>query len=326
MKTLIIILLFLPFQTISQITSPVIRANFGIDGDLDANYFNLSASSGNDDWFRSITSGDGVSVIDTTGAAWWMNQYMTNPASRLRSLVKFMNEPMYSVVNGQLLYDALFVRDFHDNDSTVFVISNKNAQNPRLWSGGTSAVPQKNEIKDVLVHIRRAGESLKDSLWLIGGLSLEGTTGNRYFDFELYQTDIYFDMTTGQFKDYGLDSGHTAWQFDEAGNIKRAGDIIFSAEFSSSSLSYLEGRIWVHRDALKLSPTQFNWGGNFDADGTNAFGYASIIPNTIGGFYTGLQSNDTWAGPFGYVDYQDGVTSNYTAGQFLEISVNLTKL
>jgi hypothetical protein len=75
-------------------------------------------------------------------------------------------------------------------------------------------------------------------------------------------------------------------------------------------------------------PTAFNWGGAFDgATAGSTYGYANIIPNTAGPFYTGLQcGNNTWAGPFSLVRVDNSVVANYTADQFLEFSVNLSKL
>ena len=63
---------------------------------------------------------------------------------------------------------------------------------------------------------------------MFGGISLDNTTGNRYFDFEMYQTDIYYDRPSAKFYGYGPDAGHTSWQFDAAGNILQPGDIIFN--------------------------------------------------------------------------------------------------
>ena len=53
----------------SQITIPVIKANFGVDADLRANYFNGAINSAADDWFNNGTPGTGQFMIDTTGAA-----------------------------------------------------------------------------------------------------------------------------------------------------------------------------------------------------------------------------------------------------------------
>src|SRR5690606_12287347 len=76
------------------------------------------------------------------------------------------------------------------------------------------------------------------------------------------------------------------------------------------------------------TPTSFNWSGSFDgASNGSQFGYAGITPKTAGAFYTGLSSSaNAWAGPFSLVKGDNSVTTTYTAAQFMEFSVNLSKL
>ncbi|GAB2805986.1 T9SS type A sorting domain-containing protein [Ferruginibacter profundus] len=314
----------------AQITTPVIKANFGVDGDLKANYFNSTTAPGNDDWFKFNKFGTGEFMIDTTGAAGIVANYISNPASRMASFSRLMKPAFYSTVQNKLVIDAVFHRDFHGDDSTVFASgSNKNGMSPAIWTCPVAqGIPDKNDILDAFTHIRRDGPNVTDSLWMFGGISIENTNGNRYFDFELYQTNISYNRTTRTFQGYGPDAGHTAWQFDAAGNVLKAGDIIFSEEFSSSALSLVEARIWINKNSLSVTPVNFNWGGSFDGDGNAAvYGYASIVPKTTGDFYTGLQAPDvTWAGPFSLVRQDNSVVTDYTAGQFMEFSVNLTKL
>jgi hypothetical protein len=199
---------------------------------------------------------------------------------------------------------------------------------PANWTGGVQGIPDKNDILDVFMHVRRAGKLSTDSLWMFGGISLDNTTGNRYFDFELYQSDIYYDRATAKFYGYGPDAGHTSWQLDAAGNVTRPGDIIFSAEYQSSTLTNIEARIWVDQATLSITPAQFSWSGQFDGATAGAqFGYASILPKTAGAFYTGLGSgNNTWAGPFQLVLQNNSLAVNYAKDQFMEFSVNLSKL
>ncbi|MEO6539199.1 MAG: T9SS type A sorting domain-containing protein, partial [Ferruginibacter sp.] len=243
---------------------------------------------------------------------------------------RLMRPAPYSVINNRLVLDAIFHRDFHGTDSTVFAAgSNKNGDSPFDWSCPVAQnIPDKNDILDAFTHVRRAGPNVTDSMWMFGGISIQNTTGNRYFDFELYQTDIYYDRTNRVFGGYGPDFGHTTWKFDAAGNILSAGDIIFSAEYGSSSLSLLEARIWINKASLLLTPTGFNWGGQFDgASSGSQYGYASILPKTAGAFYTGLQcGNGVWTGPFSCVQQDNTVITTYVAKQFMEFSVNLSKL
>lgn len=333
MKTFVLTILLIIFCATAgytQITSPVTRANFGVDADLRANFFDGAAQGSGDDWFRQAGTGTGQFVIDTTGAAAIVSRYATDMAFRRLPFFRTMRYPGFSVVNNRLLLDAVFIRDYHGDDSTVFASgSNKNGDNPKDWSCPVSqGIPDKNDILDMMVHVRRAGPNATDSLWMFGGLSLDNTTGNRYFDFEMYQTDIYYNRPTRQFYGYGPDAGHTSWQFDAAGNITRPGDIIFSAEYQSSSLTFVEARIWVNRSALLVNPVSFDWSGSFDGAGNGAtYGYASIRPKSSGTYYTGLQcANNTWAGPFSVVLQNEALATDYDAKQFVEFSVNLTKL
>jgi hypothetical protein len=314
--------------TNAQITTPQIKARFGVDADLRSNFFNNALQAGNDDWFNNA-AGSGISVIDTTGAAALIALYNANPNSRRVPIFRSMSRPQFSVVNNKMLIDAVFIRDHHGDDSSVFSGGNKNGGNPISWTCPVSqGVPDKNDILDMYMHVRRDGVNSNDSLWFFGGLSINNTTGSRYFDFEMYQTDIVFNNATQQFTGEGPDAGHTSWLFDAAGNVVRAGDIILTAEYGSSSLSNLEARIWVHNSALSITPAAFSWGGQFDGATSGAtYGYASIIPKTAGAFYTGLQSgNNTWAGTFQVVLQDNSLATTYTARQFVEFSVNLSKL
>ena len=346
MKKLLLIfsiLLLGPTFLPAQITTPIIKARFGVDGELRANYFG-AVVAGNDDWFNNGTAGTGEFVIDTNGAAAIIAGYLIDVSPfprRMASFFRTMSKPPFSIVANRLWLDAIFVRDYHGTDTTVFTSgSDKNGMSPANWTGGVQGIPDKNDILDIMVHVRRAGPNNFDSLWMFGGISLDNTTGNRYFDFEMYQTDIYYDRGTGKFYGYGADEGHTAWTFDAAGNIIRPGDIIFSGEFQSGTLSKIEARIWVSRaNWMTVTPTSFNYSGLFDgASAGSTYGYASISPNTLGAFYTGLGSpTNTWSGPFGLVLQNNALqfatpapastlNGRYVADQFIEFSVNLTKL
>ena len=337
MKTivrLIIFLLLISTKINSQITIPIIKARFGVDGDLRANFFNGLVQTGNDDWYNlNAADTSGKYVIDTTGAVSIVNGYLTDASPwprRMQSLYRTMSKPPFSIVNNRLWLDAIWVRDYHGNDTTVFTSgSDKNGMSPANWTGGIQSIPDKNDILDMFMHVRRAGPNPTDSLWFFGGLSLDNTTGNRYFDFEMYQTDIYYDRVSGRWYGYGPDDGHTSWQFDAAGNVLKPGDIIFSAEYQSSTLTNIEARVWVQRSVwLSTTPTAFNWSGQFDgANASAAYGYASILPKTAGAFYTGLGSAvNTWGGPFRVVLQDNSLATTYARDQFMEFSVNLSKL
>jgi hypothetical protein len=76
------------------------------------------------------------------------------------------------------------------------------------------------------------------------------------------------------------------------------------------------------------TPTAFSWSGLFDgASSGSLYGYASILPKNGGTFYTGLQcGNNEWVGPFSTILQDNSIINNYAAKQFMEFSVNLTKL
>src|SRR5690606_3099688 len=188
----LIVLLTLYHTTFAQITTPVVNANFGIDAELQANYkFNTIQSS--DDWFKlPINAGPGDFIIDTTGAAEILARYNSDPASRSIPFYRMMRFPAYTVLNNRMLIDGVFIRDYHGSDSTIFASgSNKNGMNPSVWTTPVAqSIPDKNEILDMMVHVRRAGPTTDYSLWLMGGLSIENTTGNRYFDFEIDRKSV----------------------------------------------------------------------------------------------------------------------------------------
>ncbi|HET7119041.1 MAG TPA: T9SS type A sorting domain-containing protein [Hanamia sp.] len=329
-KNFYFLFLLLYSTAYGQITSPQINANFGIEGDLKANYFNNSISlKSDDDWFKENAL-SGVGVIDTTGAAAILARYAIDPTFRQQPFGRTMGIIPGTVVNGRVLIDAVFFRDYHGSDSTMYASgSSKNGDSPADWNCPVAqSVPDKNEILDVMAHIRRDGTTRQDSLWLFGGVSIEQTTGDRYFDFELYQTDMGYNRATQKFYNYGPDAGHTSWKFDASGNTTQAGDVIFSASYGSSTLSSIEARIWINRSSLSITPQSFNWSGSFDGAYSGAtFGYAGIVPKTAGTFYTGMENSTTeWAGPFSLVRGDNSVVTDYTPGQFMEFSVNLTKL
>ncbi|TWI80427.1 putative secreted protein (Por secretion system target) [Lacibacter cauensis] len=323
------IVLLLPLFISAQITTPMVRANFGLDADLRHNFFNGAVLSGNDDWFSNADAGTGVFVIDTTGAAAIYSTYTSNPSSRFASFARGMRYPVLSTVNNRIFYDATFVRDHRATDTTGFPGGLKNGMSPQLWSSVVSPVPSKNDITEVFLHVRRDGPTSADSLFFFGGVGILGTTGDRYFDFELYQTDITYNRSTGTFTKYGPDFGHSTWRFNASGQITQLGDIIFTAEYGTSGLTAIEARIWIEKTALPtVTPQAFSWTGTFDGDGNNAtYGYAGIVPKTGGNFYQGLQNSaSVWSGPFGNLNSSNLPVTTYDPVQFMEFSVNLSRL
>src|SRR5829696_7424223 len=120
MKThLPFLFLLVSFTASAQITTPVIKAGFGVDGELRTNFFNGFVQSGNDDWFNNGTAGTGRFVIDTNGANAIVNGYISDVSpwpKRSSSYYRPMSVPQFSVINNRLWLDALWVRDYHGND------------------------------------------------------------------------------------------------------------------------------------------------------------------------------------------------------------------
>lgn len=319
----------------AQITTANLKASFGVDGELRAPFLGPTQlpSTMSHDWFSNITGAQRF-MIDTTGANYYVQRCSTDMAFRRLPFFRTMKYPAMSILDGRRLIDAVYIRDYHGSDSTVYAQSNKNGGSPGLWTGAIEGnIPQKNDILDIMVHVRRAGSSnlhtISDSLFFIGGIAIDATSGSRYFDFELYQTDIYYDRATQKFTGYGPDAGHTSWQFDpSSGAVTIPGDVIFSAEFGGSGLQNLVARVWVHKDALLINSPNFDWDGTFDGEYNGAtYGYAGIKTKNGKNFYLGLQNTQaTWGGPFKVIRRDDSMQDNYDANQFLEFSVNMGTL
>lgn len=338
MKKIVLILLlaFYACGGNAQVVIPVIEGKFGVDADAQSNIFidATSPCSDCDDWWydQLLSGGNGLFVIDTTGAGAIVKGYLTNPAATHN--VPFFRKMRYQSFeqnDQRTLIDAIFVRDYHGNDQTAFVDgSNKNADHPTDWRGSTKNVLDKNDILDVYCHIRRVGPNYNttDPLWLFGAVAIEGTNGDRYFDFEMYQTDIFYTRSTTRFTGYGPDAGHTSWKFDAAGNVTQPGDIIFAANFSSSNLSDIEARIWIDKADKSKVPATFDWTGTFDgASSSSQYGYAGIQPKNGDPFYYGTENADpTWAGPFRLPRANGSIVTQFEPGQFMEFGVNLTAL
>ncbi len=334
-KLLLVVITCIGLNNLLHSQTGEIKASFGIDGELRSSYrgtIPVPLTTGHD-WFTNSTGAQRF-MIDTTGASYIINRYTAEVGFRKLPFFRTMRYPAFSILDNRRLIDAVFIRDYHGADSTVFAMSNKNGGSPGLWTGAIEGnIPQKNDILDIMVHVRRLGSSnyhtVADSLYFIGGIAIEATSGSRYFDFELYQTDIFYNRSTQKFTGYGPDAGHTSWQFDPVtGGVTIPGDVIFSAEFGGSGLEDLVARIWVHKDALLINSPNFNWDGTFDGEGSGAsYGYAGIRPKNGNAFYYGIQNAAaTYGGPFKVVRRDDSVVDNYVANQFLEFSVNMGTL
>ena len=137
-----------------------------MDGDTRAGYAKYGPVQGlisSDDWFSPQLWG--YNVIDTSNAAAYLAMLQGGGNN---SFTKRMSAPLYSKLGGKLWLDAVYARDFIStsplNDSTAFTIASKNGDNPTNWVGGITSFPDKDDLVDVLAHMRRDGTSVHDSL------------------------------------------------------------------------------------------------------------------------------------------------------------------
>src|SRR4026207_1225817 len=98
-RILLSVLLVASIFAQAQITSPVIRANFGVDADLRSNYYNGFLQAGNDDWFGNGDPGPGTFIIDTTGAYFLKQKYLSTPSFRMTPFFRNMRFPQFSIIN-----------------------------------------------------------------------------------------------------------------------------------------------------------------------------------------------------------------------------------
>src|SRR4051812_9246868 len=160
------------------VRTDTLQANFGVDGGVYANKYESAESppspaygTVSDDWFRD-TTGAGMGVIDTTGAA-ALRTYLQATNANI-SFTRGMSRPNLSVNNGYLWLDARYIRDNksdgNNKDTSTFTSgADKNSDNPCSWTLGIKDVPQKTDIIDVYAHARRNGPSPNNDLWLFLG-------------------------------------------------------------------------------------------------------------------------------------------------------------
>jgi len=333
---LLLIAGFIPLSTLAQLTNGGTNAYFGVDGDTRNNYVKYGTTSGliaTDDWFSS--SSTSYNVIDTSNAATYLS--LLQGGANL-GFNKRMSVPLYSKMNGKLWLDAVYGRDYISTsplfDSTVFSIAAKNGDNPTNWLGGSSNIPDKNDLLDVYAHMRRDGTNVHDSLWLFTGVSTVGTSGSRYFDIELYKKNFSYSSLTGTFSTAGTDAGHTQWLFDASGNVTQTGDMILAVNFTPGSAPVVDVRIWVSQTTFAtVTPAYFNFGPNFDG-ATPSFGYASIL-SKLGGtnFGSGISNfsatpaqDTTYSTPWGTEESTKNWGAQYLSLQLVEIGLNLTRI
>ncbi|MGI8892982.1 MAG: hypothetical protein ACR2GN_05930, partial [Bacteroidia bacterium] len=212
------------------INGAAVKANFGVDADVYANVLqfgpfvwntpNPPPAVGTDDWFvnQSLWPGSGIGVIGTTAAtakpplqisaADYKANYCQSSSLAMRNhrYIQGMAYPFGTVINGQLLIDAVGARDNistgNQQDSSVFTSgSNKNGDNPNTWNVGIGGTPQKNDIVDVGGHLRR--DLTTGDLWGFGYATTLSADGSSHRDFEIFRTLPVFDPISGTFTNSG---------------------------------------------------------------------------------------------------------------------------
>ncbi|WP_178313110.1 HYR domain-containing protein, partial [Algibacter luteus] len=304
--------------------NPGQAANFSIKADTYSGAFN----SVSDDWFQGP---NGNGMIDESQTAAWtaITNAKSNQAFTARSKYN-----QYQVVDGYLLYDAIYGRDHVNlsgsNDFTSFAgSSGKNGDNPQTtWVVDNTGSPTSTvDLLDVYAHIRREGSTVGQNMWLDMAVSTLGNTGTHYVDFELFTTDLALNGAGG-FQESGddLQGGHTAWSFDGSGNITGYGDLVAGFAYSGSTIQGVELRIWVKRsDFENVTPAGFSWGAECDGDSNGStYGYAQVIIPPGGKFDSGNPGNVS--GP-PWKTFSGGEPSfTYDNGAFAEVGINLSVL
>jgi PKD-like domain/SprB repeat len=266
-----------------------VGGNFGIDAGLYSNTLEFGNHSsvpaaGTRDWFYSAGTGPGTINETNASAIQSLLQGGGNPTYERR-----MYTGLSSIVNNQILIDAIWVRDQFGGsgavDATAYETASKNGEDPAIWDPGPMKVLGKNDLIDVSGHMFRDGTALvgadpPSSLWFVGLINRAEPGGSAYMDFEFYVEEVSYSPSTG-FSSGGPQLGHTAFTFNPDGSIKTVGDMIFNVSLEAGVTPGVELRLWVSRadyDA-NLHPPGFNWGPLYDGAFTGSpYGYANVVP------------------------------------------------
>lgn len=322
MSFLIVALAFLkPLDSQAQFVidnTGCVIGDFGVNSSVYAGIAipNSTAPAGPVDWFKKST-GRNVIIQDPATVAALQGRLQTevDPVFEVR-----MNGGLGSFAdsvdsqNYKVLIDAIWARDynsFSDDglDFSGFNQSAKNGQNPSVdWFQQSRNIGGKNDVIDVAGHMFRTVTPTSDDLWFMGLINIAEPNGDSYMDFEFFVDDV--KVVNGAFTTAGADAGHTAFQFNADGSIKRVGDMIYNMGLvNGGSQADVEIRIWVSKtdyDTYSANPPAnlpFTFGAEFDGDGNGAtFGYASVIPKDQGSDvcgYVNLDGEFPEAAPWG---------------------------
>ena len=302
-KNLFPLVLFLAVSSLNAQINPngCVIGGFGVNSNL---YTNTTFStgtplppSGPTDWFIP-SGGTGRNVINQTSPSTiqtlLQNLTIINP-----SFIRRMNGNVISkadIVSAnkyRILVDAFFARDNFGGsgatDTTAFLISSKNGQDPAAWGPGATNVLGKNDLIDVAAHMFRdidiSVSPARNKLIFTGLINRAEPGGSAFMDFEFFVKPVYYNPTTFKFTSGGPDMGHTSFRFGPTGKIIKIGDMMFDVSLTNGGIKPgLSLRVWVKRTdyiLLKATPGDlpFRFGNSFDGAGTNAaYGYANILP------------------------------------------------
>ncbi|MEY4003582.1 MAG: hypothetical protein RIT07_1624 [Bacteroidota bacterium] len=341
---------FISFYLRSQAVGPGrIEGGFGVDGDLaaDTALHGASASGSgkpSDDWFkcRKVKNPlNGIGIIDTTGAYYYKSLLRSSATARQNlTFTQPMSVSKLSRSNGSILLDALYARDQADVDKTSIIGPGgvKLIDDPSTWTIGSSSMGGKTDILEFSSHIRRNGNTVFDSLFFYYGVAVYGTTGSKNITAELFVRDVKFDTLTNQLVNLGSQGGRVAWWLYPNGKVAGIGDMCVIMDYTGGVFT-LKPQVWLRkstydsfRNGSGRLPVNFLF-GNFYGQGSlpGSYGYAEILPKnggstlvaqgTANSLYNCMNSPWGSASASGY-----NWDSIYTVNQFIELSVNFTKL
>ena len=338
------------FYLRSQAVGPGrIEGGFGVDGDLaaDTALHGASASGSgkpSDDWFRCRKVKNplnGVGIIDTTGAYYYKSLLISSAKARQNlTFTQPMSVPKLSRSNGSILLDALYARDQADCDKTSIIGPGgvKLIDDPSTWKIGSSSMGGKTDILEFSSHIRRNGNTVFDSLFFYYGVAVYGTTGSKNITAELFVRDVKLDTITNKLVNLGSQGGRVAWWLYPNGKVAGIGDMCVIMDYTGGVFT-LKPQVWLRkstydsfRNGSGRLPVNFLF-GNFYGQGSRpgSYGYAELLPKNGGstlvaqGTANSLYNcmNNPWGSASAGGYKWDSI---YAVNQFIELSVNFTKL
>uniref|UniRef100_UPI0025DDBD36 hypothetical protein n=1 Tax=uncultured Draconibacterium sp. TaxID=1573823 RepID=UPI0025DDBD36 len=342
---LVMAMLMINYSSVGQIATQgaAVKANFGIDADVYSNWTMVPSNNIDgltDDWFDDVHDngwiGSGMGVIDQGG---WDTLLTNSEADKNYAFIRRMSVDRNTMFGDILWIDAVYARDPNATqgrtDASVFTTTqDKNGDNPLTWNLGDGGTPQKNDLIDVMGHMRMEG----DTLYGIGGFTTISADGNSHADFEFFSEQLGYDGFG--FTGLGDEAGHTAWHLNPDGSILTAGDLIVSVDFENGGTQpFTSVRIWVSDavfDSLMndaQTPNRpFDLTGEYDSgEDATGYGYAGIQPLSGGDdpsvWAIVNTDSETLGAPWGSREGSQGKWwENIKELQFTEFAINMTHL